>query len=608
MQHMRSLSLPDSMDSSLSNNPNQQQNSTMIKPFDPSDIDSPGFDPETYVTKLLRESRLTALIDKEQLLTKQIKIYDNEMQTLVYENYNKFISATDTIRQMKKDFKKMEDEMSNLITNMNSINTFNHKIHLTLDVRRQEIRKLTSIHLLLQKIQYLFQLPTKLKEYANLGQYDQAVHTYTKALKALKKYEQIPSFNHIQTTCTDTMNVIREQLKQEFDQQQQASIEVIELLLELGESPDYLSEQFLMQNQQRLQQPLDLMKQQLIVAENQFTTKQQQSSGQVPMDILDFVDSSYNNYLKNVYLFVESYENLFIRNNEISDDEFKERCKYNIETFILNLYDNYLKFIYDLYKSKYYGCDDDTQLYVRSIDRFIRRSTIDINKYMITQRSLEKIKLYLDEFLLYAIECRLKYYHNIIEKHYHEQIIDLRKSLTMLNNNSESNSLSPTIKTVSSSSSPNLMDYVDKMLKQITNDIKQTFQNLSLFLSNDIQFSKKNSTFLRQFSSHYVWDNLFLNLLNKLCSHFEQEYTTNLTVSSVIKSSSSSLYEQSSPPILLLMLSKFVLNFDSSSIPYLCTIFEEKFNIVLESTSQRKIWRRKNRIYNETLENRTCTV
>ena len=28
------------------------------------------------------------------------------MQTLVYENYNKFISATDTIRQMKKDFKK----------------------------------------------------------------------------------------------------------------------------------------------------------------------------------------------------------------------------------------------------------------------------------------------------------------------------------------------------------------------------------------------------------------------------------------------------------------------------------------------------------------------
>ena len=33
------------------------------------------------------------------------------MQTLVYENYNKFISATDTIRRMKDDFNKMEDQM-----------------------------------------------------------------------------------------------------------------------------------------------------------------------------------------------------------------------------------------------------------------------------------------------------------------------------------------------------------------------------------------------------------------------------------------------------------------------------------------------------------------
>lgn len=240
--------------------------------YDPSNIDSPGFDPESYVTKLLRESRLTHLIDKEQLLTKQIKTLDNEMQTLVYENYNKFISATDTIRQMKKDFKTMEDEMTHLISTMSTINTSSHQIHQTLDNRRREIRKLTSIHLLLQKLQYLFQLPSKLKEYADDNQYDLAVHTYSKALKALHKYEHIPSFNHIQQSCIETMNAIRTELKSRFDQQQTSSNNVVKLLLELGESTDYLAKQYLLQNKERLAQPLELMKQQLLVAQNQSTS------------------------------------------------------------------------------------------------------------------------------------------------------------------------------------------------------------------------------------------------------------------------------------------------------------------------------------------------
>ena len=191
------------------------------------------------------------------------------MQTLVYENYNKFISATDTIRQMKKDFKTMEDEMTHLISAMSTINSNNHQIHSTLNNRRQEIRKLTSIHLLLQKLQYLFQLPTKLKEYADDNQYDLAVNTYTKALKALQKYEHIPSFNHIQQTCTETMNNIRDELKSRFDQQQTASSDVVKLLLQLGESSDYLAKQYLLQNKQRLEQPLELLKQQLLVAESQ---------------------------------------------------------------------------------------------------------------------------------------------------------------------------------------------------------------------------------------------------------------------------------------------------------------------------------------------------
>ena len=44
-------------------------------------------------------SRRTTIVS--YLLLSEIRSLDSEMQTLVYENYNKFISATDTIRKVK---------------------------------------------------------------------------------------------------------------------------------------------------------------------------------------------------------------------------------------------------------------------------------------------------------------------------------------------------------------------------------------------------------------------------------------------------------------------------------------------------------------------------
>ncbi len=41
---------------------------------------------------------------------------DSDMQMLVYENYNKFISATDTIRSMKSNVDGMDSNMHELKT------------------------------------------------------------------------------------------------------------------------------------------------------------------------------------------------------------------------------------------------------------------------------------------------------------------------------------------------------------------------------------------------------------------------------------------------------------------------------------------------------------
>jgi hypothetical protein len=47
-----------------------------------------------------QESSLKQVMDQESEIIRDTQSLHSDMQTLVYENYNKFISATDTIRKV----------------------------------------------------------------------------------------------------------------------------------------------------------------------------------------------------------------------------------------------------------------------------------------------------------------------------------------------------------------------------------------------------------------------------------------------------------------------------------------------------------------------------
>ena len=53
---------------------------------------------------------------------------------------------------MKNDFRKMEDEMDHLASNMSRITDFSGNISHTLHDRRQQITKLAGVHSLLKKV------------------------------------------------------------------------------------------------------------------------------------------------------------------------------------------------------------------------------------------------------------------------------------------------------------------------------------------------------------------------------------------------------------------------------------------------------------------------
>ncbi|KAL7593932.1 hypothetical protein Lser_V15G35006 [Lactuca serriola] len=75
-------------------------------------INTTSFDADQYMNLLVQKSNLEGLLQRHVEMAAEIKNLDTDLQMLVYENYNKFISATDTI---KRDFCVVLDEELGLI-------------------------------------------------------------------------------------------------------------------------------------------------------------------------------------------------------------------------------------------------------------------------------------------------------------------------------------------------------------------------------------------------------------------------------------------------------------------------------------------------------------
>ena len=118
-----------------------------------SSIDSPAFHVETYVATLVKTARVDTLLKKHAEMVKEIRALDSDMQMLVYENYNKFISATDTIRSMKSNVDGMGEKMEELKSIMGCVAQTSDGVNSKLQKHRDGIEELSRVKVLLQKIQ-----------------------------------------------------------------------------------------------------------------------------------------------------------------------------------------------------------------------------------------------------------------------------------------------------------------------------------------------------------------------------------------------------------------------------------------------------------------------
>ncbi|KAG5567832.1 hypothetical protein RHGRI_003119 [Rhododendron griersonianum] len=186
-------------------------------------INTTSFDAEQYMNLLVQKSNLENLLQRHVEMAAEIKNLDTDLQMLVYENYNKFISATDTIKRMKNNIVGMESNMEQLLEKIMSVQSRSDGVNTSLFEKREHIEKLHRTRNLLRKVQlhrfifcgkeqFIYDLPSRLGKCIKSEAYADAVKYYTGAMPIFKAYGNT-SFQDCKRASEEAVSIIKKNLQ-----------------------------------------------------------------------------------------------------------------------------------------------------------------------------------------------------------------------------------------------------------------------------------------------------------------------------------------------------------------------------------------------------------
>ncbi|XP_037947713.1 vacuolar protein sorting-associated protein 51 homolog isoform X2 [Teleopsis dalmanni] len=500
---------------------------------DPYDMDSNSFDAEKYLERLLKEHTLKEIMDTEAAVVKDTQTLHSDMQTLVYENYNKFISATDTIRKMKTDFKQMETDMNLLRSKMETITSFSEQITGTLQGTRSQLCRLSEKHSLLKRLQFLSSLPAKLKTLIEEKNYAQAVQDYVHAQKVFAQYGRQPSFDGIQQDCEKIITELKEILRKDFQMAgntAQSLTEIGELLLQLDEKVTDLASELLSCASKRLHEQIVMLQ------------------DQTERDMIEFVDMGIEGFLNDLALVVTSYFDMFVaKHYENERDDFQELALRDLNVFLNSNIDKYLALVQDRVESDIgYG---DTQIMLRALDRLHRR--------LLAMRNMcpgIEIQRNTVDIIISAAHQLCDVHSKNLKDHFSDSLSSVRLSLVSAKSDN--------------AGGPNLNDLITNLYVSMIEKVKGVLQDLLVFLQNDWSFNIK-----AEHKGTLCVEGIRENLLIGFLRHISKIMCTFTDCSS------------SSPPNLLLVLSKTCLEIEQNGVHILISLVDDLYEIDSENST-----------------------
>mmetsp|Transcript_14153 Transcript_14153/g.20904 ORF Transcript_14153/g.20904 Transcript_14153/m.20904 type:complete len:1048 (+) Transcript_14153:74-3217(+) len=170
------------------------------------DLDSPYFDPDAHTSKYVLQANMHDVLEVEERLALQVRTLDSTMQTLVYENYSKFIDATDAIRSIGVSVTANDEGLERLSNGIHVIDEKSQAVEDALGTLRDAVAEKIRVKRLLTRLDALLKLPQTLREQIKKCQYRLATKSYLSAYAILKKHtEGFESLRIIEKDCFTIM-------------------------------------------------------------------------------------------------------------------------------------------------------------------------------------------------------------------------------------------------------------------------------------------------------------------------------------------------------------------------------------------------------------------
>ncbi|XP_064382832.1 vacuolar protein sorting-associated protein 51 homolog isoform X2 [Halichondria panicea] len=519
--------------------------SVQLQQDNPLDIDKAGFKADMFMEKMLKETSLNNLYKQEERMKKEIQELDSNMQYLVYENHSKFIKASETIREMKDDFQHLEDDMGTLGARMDDITTSSNSINSALEDRKKEISKLCGVNYLLKKLQFLFELPTRLTKCMEMGFYSQAVRTYSRARRVLEQYQHMPSFHGIQGDCSVIVTKLISSLKKRMDDERSSTatvVETVDLLLELDQPPSDLCQQFLANSRRQLERDLSVVEQ----GEKPHEIQNEDGETTVTMGIQEYVHLVCNSFFANVSLVIQTFHDLFIKRHKSSgDQQVAEEAQKTLTEFVQSLMDSCLETVMERLKNE--ATHQESVALIRALDKVS-------GKLQAMDNLLPSVNFSEKGYQLVTIvtgthtECHSQR----LQQSFTDTLMTVRHDLVTSKGSQQGG--------------PTLRDHSATLYASIKSGLESALTNLKEFVECNVSFSER-SDFRRKFCVGNIRAGVvctFINFVLETCKSFSVGSSGDHT---------SGAY----PPPLILILSKLVHEMERSTISYLVSYGDEKF-------------------------------
>ncbi|KAK7203543.1 Vps51/Vps67-domain-containing protein [Myxozyma melibiosi] len=171
----------------------------------PSEIDRPDFKADEWLDRFVRENKAREFVAKENTLMHEIRTLEGEGKALVYDNYSKLITATETIQSMRSSMDPLQPTTSALAPAVAHIAEVSATLIATLSEKRKKADE-DERERCVRELRAIVDAPERLRRMVREGRGEEARAQWGELEGVLERMGEVRGVERIRRECVDALD------------------------------------------------------------------------------------------------------------------------------------------------------------------------------------------------------------------------------------------------------------------------------------------------------------------------------------------------------------------------------------------------------------------